>query len=204
MPWGNLEAFVFAESFVMPKLGVCRKFVQISQPRPGFNSIIPKIVSSNRLAGLTLSKILQLFPEFQGIILVERLELHTFFSFWQATGHIHLLPRTRHSCINCEEKSASPSFCPYMAGCDSNSEPAFVVEPTLASNIDDAAAVRKSYCADSDCKRLSSEDKFPYDAQGKLLGIDNFVLRANGTMVPYKYGVYLYTFFVFRKVKTTS
>lgn len=84
-------------------------------------------------------------------------------------------------------------FALVWLGCDSNNESAFVIEPALASYIDDAPAVRKSYCADSDCKRLSSEDKFTYDAQGKLTRIDNFVHSGDGTMVPYQYSEYLYT-----------
>lgn len=84
-------------------------------------------------------------------------------------------------------------FASIWFGCDSKNESAFVIEPALASYIDDAPATKKSYCADSDCKRLSSEEKFTYDGHGKLTRIDNFVLTADGTMVPHQYSEYLYT-----------
>jgi hypothetical protein len=77
-------------------------------------------------------------------------------------------------------------------GCDSKNESVFDIEPALASYNDDAPVLRKSYCFDSSCQKLSNEEKFIYDTQGKLTRIDNFGWTGNGTMVLHQYSEYLY------------
>ncbi|GGN07341.1 hypothetical protein GCM10010967_48620 [Dyadobacter beijingensis] len=83
-------------------------------------------------------------------------------------------------------------FATLWLACGSDDESIFGIEPALASYNDDAPALKKTYCGDSDCKTLSSEDRYTYDSQGKLSRIENFGRAAGGSWIPYQYSEFVY------------
>lgn len=82
---------------------------------------------------------------------------------------------------------------PLWLACNSNDSSDFGIEPALVSYDDDAPALRKSYCFDANCKEIMNEDRYHYDAQGRLTRIDNESRNATGTMQVYQYSEYEYT-----------
>lgn len=81
---------------------------------------------------------------------------------------------------------------PFWLACNTSDESEFGIQPALESYNDEAPALRKSYCFDSDCKEMSSEDKYIYDGTGKLTRLENIGRTANGTMTVYQYSEYTY------------
>lgn len=81
---------------------------------------------------------------------------------------------------------------PFWLACNTDDKSEFGIQPALESYNDEAPALRKSYCFDSDCKELSSEDKYIYDGTGKLTRLENLSRTANGTLAVYQYSEYFY------------
>lgn len=81
---------------------------------------------------------------------------------------------------------------PFWIACQSSEPSEFGIEPKLAAYNDDAPVLRKTSCMDANCKEIMSEDKYIYDASGKLTRIDNIVRTGKATMDIYSYVEYLY------------
>lgn len=83
-------------------------------------------------------------------------------------------------------------LAPIWLACDTKDSSKFGIEPALATYDDDAPALKKSNCIDSDCKEISSEDRHTYDGTGKLTRIENFGRAAGGSMIMFQYTEYFY------------
>ncbi len=83
-------------------------------------------------------------------------------------------------------------LAPLWLACQSNEPSEFGIEPELTAYNDDAPLLKKTSCMDANCNEIMNEDRYTYNAAGKLTRVDNIARSSATTMDTFGYVEYVY------------
>lgn len=81
---------------------------------------------------------------------------------------------------------------PLWLGCQPSENSEFGIEPDYVAYDDEAPMLKKTFCSDAKCKDPNYEERYTYNADGKLSKVENFGRTISGTMEMLSYTDYLF------------